>query len=66
MSSKETNTMADTIEFMVTGETKLHCQSCEQRVVHALRRLAGVQDVQASAHTQRVAVTLDPGRVTPD
>jgi copper chaperone CopZ len=52
MSSKETNTMADTIEFMVTGETTLHCTGCEQRVAHALRRLAGVQDVRASAQTQ--------------
>jgi len=29
-----------------------------------LRRLPGIQDVQASTETQRVAVTFDPARVS--
>jgi len=58
--------MVDTIEFRVTGETTLHCAGCEQRVANALRRLAGVQEVRASAHTQQVVVTLDSDQVTPD
>jgi copper chaperone CopZ len=43
--------MAQTLEFVVTGEEKMHCAGCEQRVSNALGRLPGVQEVQASATT---------------
>lgn len=56
--------MAQTIAFVVTGEEKMHCAGCEQRVGNALRRLPGVQTVQASAETQRVVVTFDPAQVS--
>jgi len=56
--------MARTASYMVTGEQKIHCAGCEERIMNALRRLAGVQDVQASSETQRVAVTFDPARVS--
>jgi copper chaperone CopZ len=55
--------MAQTLEFVVTGEDKMHCAGCEQRVCNALRRLPGVQDVRASAATQQVLVTIDPAQV---
>ena len=55
--------MAQTLEFVVTGEEKMHCAGCEQRVSNALRRLPGVQEVRASAATQHVLVTLDPSQV---
>jgi copper chaperone CopZ len=55
--------MAQTLEFVVTGEEKMHCAGCEQRVSSALRRLPGVQEVRASAATQHVLVTLDPSQV---
>jgi copper chaperone CopZ len=55
--------MAQTLEFVVTGEDKMHCAGCEQRVSNALRRLPGVQDVRASAATQQVLVTIDPAQV---
>lgn len=58
--------MINTIDFTVTGEQKIHCEGCEQRIDRALRRLPGVQDVEASAETQRVAVTLDPDRIGPE
>jgi len=58
--------MAQSIEFVVTGEDKLHCAGCEQRVGNALRRLAGVQDVRASAETQQILVTIDPAQVGPE
>ena len=58
--------MAQSIEFVVTGEDKLHCTGCEQRVGNALRRLAGVQDVRASAETQQILVTIDPAQVGPE
>lgn len=58
--------MAQTLDFTIIGEDKIHCAGCEQRIGNALRRLPGVQDVRASAQTQQVAVTIDPGRVRPD
>lgn len=48
-----------TIEFVVTGEQKLHCVGCETRIAYALRLLPGVRDVRASAETQHVLVSLD-------
>ncbi|HSF30376.1 MAG TPA: heavy-metal-associated domain-containing protein [Candidatus Tectomicrobia bacterium] len=56
--------MAQTIELVVTGEEKMHCAGCEQRVSNALRRLPGVQEVQASADSQHVLVTIDPSQVS--
>jgi copper chaperone CopZ len=58
--------MAQTVELVVTGEEKMHCAGCEQRVSNALRRLPGVQEVRASAATQHVLVTIDPSQVGAD
>jgi copper chaperone CopZ len=55
--------LAQTLEFVVTGEERMHCTGCEQRVSNALRRLPGVQEVRASATTQHVRVTIDPSQV---
>ncbi len=55
--------MAKTTEFVVTGEQKIHCEGCEQRIDRALRRLPGVEKVEASAESQRVVVKADPDRV---
>ena len=59
-------TMTETIDFTVTGEQTIHCASCEQRIGKALRRLDGVQDVRASARTQRVEVRFDAQQVQAD
>jgi copper chaperone CopZ len=58
--------MAQTASFTVTGEQRIHCAGCEERITNTLRRLPGIQDVQASHETQRVPVTFDPVRVSPD
>ncbi len=58
--------MAQTVNFTVTGEQKIHCAGCEERITNALRRLPGIQDVQASHQSQRVVVIFDPARVSPD
>jgi copper chaperone CopZ len=55
--------MVQTLEFVVMGEEKMHCAGCEQRVRNGLRRLPGVQEVQADATTQQVRVTVDPSQV---
>jgi copper chaperone CopZ len=58
--------MAQTLDFVVTGEERMHCDGCEQRVSNVLRRLPGVQEVHASAATQHVLVTIDPSQVGPE
>ncbi len=58
--------MAQTASFTVTGEQKIHCAGCEEQVTNALRRLPGIEDVQASHQNQRVVVTFDPARLSPD
>ena len=58
--------MAQTIAFVVTGEERMHCAGCEQRVGNALRRLTGVESVRASAETQQVVVTFDPAQLSPE
>ncbi len=59
--------MANTAEFIVTGEQKIHCEGCEQRIGRALKRLPGVGGVEASAQSQRIIVEMmDPERVGPE
>ena len=54
------------IEFQVIGDEKIHCSGCETRIAFALRRLAGVREVRASAESQRIAVTIDPAELSPE
>jgi copper chaperone len=58
--------MTRTTTFTVTGEQKIHCEGCEQRIDRALKRLPGVRDVEASAESQRVIVEMDPEQVGPE
>ncbi len=58
--------MTNTAEFVITGEQKIHCEGCEQRIDRALRRISGVSSVEASAESQRVVVEMDPERVGPE
>jgi copper chaperone CopZ len=55
--------MTTTVQFEVVGEEKIYCAGCESRIATALRRLPGVEEVQASAETQQVKLTIDPARV---
>lgn len=54
------------MQFEVVGERKINCSRCEARIGDGLRRLRGVENVQASADTQRVFVTIDPAQVGSD
>jgi Cu+-exporting ATPase len=58
--------MTQSVEFEVTGEQTIHCESCEQRVGRSLKRLDGVESAEASADSQRVIVEFDPEKVGPD
>lgn len=55
--------MTETIDFAVSGEEKIHCAGCEQRIDQALRRVDGIRSVRASAQTQQVTVQFDPREV---
>lgn len=57
--------MTRTVEFTITGEQRIHCAGCEQRIGRALRQVPGVQDVRASADQQQVVATIDPRQVDP-
>ncbi|OGA79109.1 MAG: copper resistance protein CopZ [Betaproteobacteria bacterium RIFCSPLOWO2_12_FULL_65_14] len=56
--------MTTTVQFEVLGEEKIHCAGCESRIAAALGRVPGVEDVQASAETQRVKVAFDAARAS--
>ena len=56
--------MMTVMQLHVIGEEKMHCAGCETRVSAALRRLPNVRNVQASAETQQIVVTLDPSAVS--
>lgn len=58
--------MTRSVKFVVSGEDKLHCASCEQRVERALRRLPGIRDVKASVETEQVVATIDVGQIRPE
>ena len=58
--------MATKLEFTVTGEQKIHCAGCEQRIGRALGNLPGVRAVTASAATQKVEVKLSPSGASPE
>lgn len=56
--------MNQTLTFTTTTATPIHCSGCEQRIVRALRLIAGVTEVAASADSQQVRVVLDPAQTT--
>jgi len=58
--------MTQAINFTITGEQKLHCAGCEQRISRALRRVPGIQKVQTSISRQLIAVTFEPAQVGPE
>lgn len=58
--------MTQAVKFTITGEQKLNCHGCEQRVVTALRRIPGIEDVRASYQTQQVIASIDSTQVQPE
>lgn len=58
--------MGHQIEFEVVGHRRINCSRCEARIGDALRRLPGVQDVAASAESQRVSLNIDPSEISAD
>lgn len=51
--------MLKSVTFEVTGEQRLHCAACEQRVARLLKTVEGVGQVRAQADRQRIDVLFD-------
>lgn len=51
--------MFKTVTFEVTGDQRLNCAACEQRVTRLLKTVDGVGQVRAQAETQRIDVLFD-------
>lgn len=51
--------MLKSVTFEVTGEQRLHCEECEQRVARLLKTVDGVGQVRAQADRQRIDVLFD-------
>jgi copper chaperone len=58
--------MIQVLNYIVTGEEKIHCEGCETRIANALKRLEGVRDVRASAQDQGIAISINTDAVTPE
>jgi copper chaperone len=51
--------MLKSVTFEVTGDQRLFCEGCEQRVEGLLKVLEGVRQVRAQAPNQRIEVLFD-------
>ena len=57
--------MFKSITFEVTGDQRLNCAACEQRIARLLKTVEGVGQVRAEARTQRIDVLFDSAVVEP-
>lgn len=55
--------MFKSVTLEVTGEQRLNCEKCEQRVVRLLTTLQGVRQVRAQALDQRIEVLFDTAKL---
>lgn len=51
--------MFKSVTLEVTGDQRLNCEKCEQRVTRLLTTLPGVRQVRARALDQRIDVLFD-------
>jgi copper chaperone len=57
--------MLKTVTFEVTGDQRLNCEACEQRVARLLKTVEGVGQVRAQADRQRIDVLFDAAVLDP-
>ena len=57
--------MLKSVTFEVTGEQRLNCEACEQRVARLLKTMEGVGQVRAQADRQRIDVLFDVAVLDP-
>ena len=58
--------MTGRVEFNISGDQKLQCTGCEQRIERALRNVPRAQQVHVDADTQQVVATIDREEVAPE
>jgi copper chaperone len=58
--------MFRSITFEVTGDQRLACEGCEQRVERLLKALPGVRQARAKAPTQTIEVLFDTAVLEPN
>ncbi len=51
--------MTKKITYKVVGEQTMHCGGCERTVKFTLKRLPGVEAVEADHRTQQIEVSLN-------
>ena len=57
--------MLKSVTFEVTGEQRLNCAACEERVARLLKTVEGVGQVRAQADRQRIDVLFDTAVLDP-
>lgn len=57
--------MLKSVTFEITGEARLACAGCEQRVERLLKALPGVRQVRAKAPNQTIEVLFDAAAIEP-
>lgn len=57
--------MLKSVTFEVTGEQRLNCAACEQRVARLLKTVEGVGQVRAQADRQTIDVLFDTAVLDP-
>lgn len=57
--------MLKSVTFEVTGEQRLNCAACEERVTRLLKTVEGVGQVRAQADRQRIDVLFDTAVLDP-
>lgn len=58
--------MFKSVTFEVTGDQRLHCEGCEQRVERLLKAVPGIRQVRAQASNQRIDVLFDVAKLEPN
>ena len=58
--------MHKSIILEVTGDQKLVCEGCEERVEQVLKTLEGIDRVRAKASNQRIEVLYDAAVLEPN
>ena len=50
----------ETKTLKVIGKQMMHCHGCESTVKYTLKKLSGVQEVEASHKSQQIDLSFDP------
>lgn len=57
--------MLKSVTFEVTGEQKIVCEGCEERIETMLKRVPGVDKVRVQSSNQRINLLIDTAVLAP-